>query len=189
MDKLLNQGNRKYFITIVILLFSFIFFILVIFLNNSNVCSNKNSNHIDVNHSSIEVETVKDVSWYISIPKINLNRAEIKESVTSDVLIEFIGHFDDTDIYNGNVCLAAHNRGNKVNYFERLKELEIGDEIKYNCQYGNRVYEVESKSIINVYDFSCLERVDNKNVITLITCVENDPNKRLCIRGVERRIE
>ena len=32
----------------------------------------------------------------------------------------------------GNIALAAHNRGYKVNYFQDLKKLEIGDEIYYS---------------------------------------------------------
>lgn len=188
MDNLFKSNNKKYLITISILLFSLVLFILLIFLNNSNVCSSINSKYISINNQNLNIEKVKDVSWYISIPKINLDRAVIEEGITDDILNKSIGHFDDTDIYDGNVCLAAHNRGNKVNYFENLNSLQVGDNVYYNCKYGSRIYEIESINIIDVYDFSCIEKVDNKNVITLITCVENNPNKRLCVRGVERSI-
>lgn len=188
MNNLFKQNDKKHFITVVFLLLFLIIFILIIFLNYSNVCSKLDFIDINLDNSSIKSEIVKDESWYISIPKINLNMIKIEEGTSEDILSKSIGHFDDTDIFNGNICLAAHNRGNKVNYFEKIHELKQGDEIYYNCKDGYKVYEIEYSREIDVYDFSCTEKVDNTNVITLITCVENNPNKRLCVRGIERSL-
>lgn len=188
MDNLLNERTRKKLITIIFIFLSVILFILIIFFKFSNVCSKLNFKE-EINNRIIDVENVKDISWYISIPKINLAKANIEEGTSDVVLNNFVGHFENTDIFDGNVCIAAHNRGNKINYFEGIHDLKKGDEIYYNCKYGSKVYEVESLNIIDVYDFSCIEKIDNKNVITLITCVENDPNKRLCVRGIERRLK
>lgn len=85
----------------------------------------------------------------------------------------------------GNVGLAAHNRGYPVNYFAKLKELEEGDEIIYKTKYGQKVYEVTLITIIEDTDWSYLQDTD-ENTITLITCVENKPNKRRCIQGKEK---
>lgn len=73
--------------------------------------------------------------------------------------------------------------GYPVNYFARLKELEIGDEIIYKVNNTTRKYVVETVKIIKETDWSYLEKTkDNK--ITLITCVENEPTKRLCVQGI-----
>lgn len=48
----------------------------------------------------------------IRIDKINLE-APIKEGSDQEVLKSYVGHIEDTAIYDGNVCLAAHNRGNE----------------------------------------------------------------------------
>ena len=40
-------------------------------------------------------------------------------------MLEYVGHFENTNLLNGNVGLAAHNRGYPINYFARLKELEF----------------------------------------------------------------
>lgn len=97
---------------------------------------------------------------------------------------KYIGHFESTSKENGNVTLAAHNRGYDVNYFSRLKELEIGDEVIYKFQNLTRTYEISSKNIIKDTDVEVLEKTD-ENILTLITCVENKPSLRRCLIAKE----
>jgi LPXTG-site transpeptidase (sortase) family protein len=85
----------------------------------------------------------------------------------------------------GNVGLAGHNRGYPVNYFENVKNLNLGDEIIYRYNDFETVYEVISNVIIQDTDWSYLEENDN-NTITLITCVENEPSQRRCVQAVEK---
>ena len=61
----------------------------------------------------------EEVIWKIEIPKINLN-AEIKDGVDQENLNKYVGHFEESGYISGNICLAAHNRGYKVNYFQNL---------------------------------------------------------------------
>lgn len=122
-------------------------------------------------------------SWKLEIPKINLS-ANINFGTSEEVMNKYIGHFDNTSLWNGNVGLAAHNRGYPVNYFGRLKELQIGDEIKYTTVYGTKTYKVTISTIIQDTDWSYLEETKD-NRITLITCVENQPKYRRCIQAVE----
>ncbi len=122
-------------------------------------------------------------SWQIEIPKINL-KANIAEGTTDKIMNEFVGHFESTPIYNGNVCLAAHNRGYPVNYFGKIKELQKGDKIVYTTIEGVREYQVDLSTIIKDVDWSNLKNtLDNR--ITLITCVEDEPEYRRCIQGIE----
>lgn len=120
--------------------------------------------------------------WQIQIPKINLI-ANIAESTTSEILNEFVGHFEETSKDDGNIGLAGHNRGYKVNYFENLKDLNKGDEIIYLYNGNQRKYIVDSNTIIKDTDWSKLENTSD-NRITLITCVENQPEYRRCIQGI-----
>ena len=103
-------------------------------------------------------------------------------------MLEYVGHFENTKFLNGNVGLAAHNRGFPINYFADLKKLQIGDEIIYKTKFGNKKYKVYLITTIKDTDWSYLEQTD-KNTITLITCVENKPNKRLCVQGMEIQIK
>lgn len=80
----------------------------------------------------------------------------------------------------------GHNRGYKKNYFERLKELEDGDVIIYNFQDFKKEYIVTDNLIIEDTDWTYLENTQ-ENKITLITCVENEPNYRRCVIGEEKK--
>ena len=97
---------------------------------------------------------------------------------------DYIGHFEETSKSLGNIGLAAHNRGYKNNYFENLKKLKQGDKIIYNYKDFSKVYIVEKHEIIKDTDWSMLENTE-ENTITLITCVENEPEYRRCIQGIE----
>lgn len=130
-----------------------------------------------------EIEETKENIWQVEIPKINLI-APIAEGTSQEIMLEFVGHFEDTSIWNGNIGLAAHNRGYPINYFSRLKDLVKGDEIIYKSEFGTKKYSINTIVIIEDTDWSYLEEtIDNR--ITLITCVANEPTKRLCIQGLE----
>ena len=124
----------------------------------------------------------EELIWKIEIPKINLN-AEIKDGIDQDNLNKYVGHFTESGYISGNVCLAAHNRGYKVNYFQNLKELEIGDKIIYQYKNVKLVYIVKVIKIIKDTDIDVIKPT-KENKITLITCVENKPELRRCIQGI-----
>lgn len=52
---------------------------------------------------------IEEDIWQIEIPKINL-LAPIAEGTSQEVMLEYVGHFENTDKWNGNIGLAAHNR-------------------------------------------------------------------------------
>ena len=128
-------------------------------------------------------ERIEKAQWKITIPKISL-KAEISEGTSKEIMDKFVGHFEETTKTSGNVGLAAHNRGYNVNYFANLKKLKEGDKIIYKCYGFERTYVVTKNLIITDEDWSYLEETE-KNTITLITCVENEPMYRRCIQGEE----
>lgn len=128
----------------------------------------------------------EDLIGSLKIEKINLNGA-VKEGSTNEILRDYIGHIEETAKYDGNVGLAAHNRGNKYSYFARINELEPGDEIVYTTKYGERKYIVDTKKEILETDWSKLEGTTD-NRLTLITCIKNKVNQRLCVQAVQENI-
>jgi len=127
-----------------------------------------------------------DVLGTLTIPKILLEKAPIKEGVELDVLSQAIGHFPSTSLLSGNIGLASHNGGEKAPYFENLYKLKKGDEIYYESIYGTIKYIVQTSVVIDETDFSYLEETDD-NRLTLITCVRNKPTKRLCVQAIQEK--
>ncbi|MCI8518693.1 MAG: sortase [Clostridia bacterium] len=85
----------------------------------------------------------------------------------------------------GNVALASHNEGSYAHYFSRIKELEKGEEIIYITNMGERRYFVDKSEIIEETNIDILKATE-ENIITLITCVKKQKNKRLCVIGKEK---
>lgn len=131
-------------------------------------------------------EETKDI-WQVEIPAIELV-APISEGTSQEVMLEYVGHFEDTSMWQGNIGLAAHNRGYPINYFAKLKDLKMGDEIIYKTKQGTKKYKVNLIKTIEDTDWSYLQKT-KENKITLITCVANQPSKRLCIQGIEIKEE
>ena len=101
-----------------------------------------------------------------------------------EVLNKKVGHFEETNVENGNVGLAAHNRGYEYNFFQNLKNVKIDDEIFYRHENFEKTYIIDTIEIIQNSDWSYLEKTD-ENKITLITCVENEPDFRRCVQATE----
>ena len=175
-------------------LVSIIFVLFQIFINQNKIISNTNQNimkseveDVNVEEANIVAEEQEEVQiegWLIEIPKISL-KANIAEGTSKDVLNQYVGHFEKTNKEYGNVGLAAHNRGYEVNFFQDLKLLKKGDEIKYTYNQFEKIYEVEKCRIIKDTDWEYLDDTED-NRLTLITCVENQPEYRRCIQAVEK---
>lgn len=146
------------------------------------IVNSENQNNIGKMNLNLGAST--EENWYLEIPKIHL-KANIKEGTTKEIMDQFIGHFEESKKWAGNVCLAAHNRGYENNYFSEIKKLKEGDTIFYYYQENSKEYLVEKNDIIQDIDLSCLENTED-NTITLITCVENEPNYRRCVRAIEK---
>lgn len=192
---MLKHSKRKLTILITILI------LIIIFLSTSFILSNNfkfkkseiNSNFILETQflppiNIIEAEKIansqyKSNNWRIQISKINLD-APILEGTGKEILRRGVGHFESSGIWNGNVCLAAHNRGYKYNYFQEIKKLEIGDVITYQTEFGERNYQVVTNEIIIETDWSKIENT-KENKITLITCEENKKEYRRCVQAIE----
>ncbi|MCL2859878.1 MAG: class D sortase [Oscillospiraceae bacterium] len=135
---------------------------------------------------SIESFKTNNIVGMLIIPKIGLEQ-EVKEGIDMPTLWNYIGHFPTTSVQNGNIGLAAHNRGYKNNYFANIYKLKIGDEIIYKSKYGTKKYTVKISKEISDEDWSYLQKTKD-NRVTLITCISNKPNKRLCVQAIEETI-
>lgn len=120
----------------------------------------------------------------LSIPKINL-KVTAYDGDTFTAMKKGVGHIASTSSWNGNIGLVGHNRGTN-NYFGKLKNLSVGDEMTYSTNLGKRTYVVKSISKISDTDWSRLQYTHD-NRLTMITCVENVGDQRLCVQAVEKK--
>ena len=177
-----------------VLLISFIISILIfiffdqIFFKNQNKFFENSLEKIIPDNIEIELKTPNNTVaiseqyqnkidtkkiWQIEIPKINLV-APIAEGTSANIMNEYVGHFEETPKNKGNIGLAAHNRGYKINYFQNLKLLQKGDLIIYTYNGEISKYSVNELGIIKDIDWSKLES-SSQDKLTLITCLEDEP--------------
>lgn len=187
-----------------ILLISFIISILIfiffnqIFFKNQNKFFENSLEKIIPDNIEIELKTPNSTVaiseqyqnnidtqkiWQIEIPKINLV-APIAEGTSTNIMNEYVGHFEETPKNKGNIGLAAHNRGYKINYFQNLKLLQKGDLIIYTYNGEISKYSVNELGIIKDIDWSKLES-SSQDKLTLITCLEDEPEYRRYIQAVK----
>ena len=86
----------------------------------------------------------------LKIPAIGLT-VKVYEGTDSNALKKGAGHFSDSSIWNGNVCIAGHNRGVN-NHFGQIHTLTVGDTITYTTKLGTRSYIVTSLSKVREMD-------------------------------------
>ena len=118
----------------------------------------------------------------LEIPALDLS-VRIYQGTDSKTLAKGVGHFEDTSIWEGNVCLAAHNRGAN-SYFGQIHTLNIGDKITLTTKLGTRTYKVTDVSKVSETDRSGLAD-SAENMLTLYTCVRNQRDQRWCVTAVE----
>jgi len=118
----------------------------------------------------------------LSIPSLNITGRVFGDDSPTN-LDRGIGHISFTSAWDGNVGMAAHNRGATV-IFGQIHTMQPGDRIEYRTVYGVRVYEVFFVGQIYETDLSRLTRTQ-ENILTLITCVRDRPAHRWCIQARE----
>lgn len=179
---------KKVKIICVVIIILILAMISIFVINNNIKLVNVQDIKTDDQFENITYDNTEDV-WddsvlgILTIEKIGLN-ATVKEGTTNDVLLNYIGHIEETNTYDGNVGLAGHNRGCKNSYFARINELEIGDIIKYKTKFFDRTYIVDNIQVIYETDWSLLKNT-KENKLSLITCVAGKKEQRLCIQTTE----
>ncbi|XEC92886.1 class D sortase [Paenibacillus tarimensis] len=134
----------------------------------SEVSETNGSNAIAVNNEDSSAELPIAT---IKIPKINVSLPVLSGATTQNMKYA-AAHMKETSPLGeiGNAAIAAHRARTKGRLFNRLGELDVGDEIiikENNKEYVYTVYEV---LIVEPTDVSVLNRNRKDKVLTLITC-------------------
>ena len=148
----------------------------------NNIVNGENKSEIEI-VTKEELKENENIIGTLEIAELGVI-APIQEGTSKEILKVAIGHFSESSLWEGNVALASHNRSIYAHYFEKINELQIGDEILYKTKMGTRKYVVYENKEIDSTDWSVIENTKD-NILTLITCVKNNSDKRLCIRAKE----
>jgi len=116
------------------------------------------------------------------IPQLGI-RYKAFEGTDSAAMKKGVGHFPSTSAWSGNIALCGHNRGSSYN-IGSIKDLKVGDTIRYETSEGTRTYSVSYVGIIDWTDWSYLNATSD-NRITIITCLADQPSKRVCVQAIE----
>lgn len=183
VKKILRYGIGIIFIVILLML-------ALVFKPNSNDENNENREKNKTIEEQVQ-ETLsldaedENIIGYITIKDLGIEKAPIADGTDNKTIGKYVGHFENSSYLEGNVCLCSHNRGSKAAFFENLKNSKNGMKIEYITKYEIKNYEITEIKKIEETDLTVLEPTE-ENRITLITCVENQRNLRLCIIGVEK---
>ena len=172
---------------------------------STNIVSANEQNLDQTNSNKLaDLPVAQVTNWQIEIEKLNLT-TNIAEGTSSDVISNKVGHYTNSNILSGIIALKAYNIGEGNNYFANLKELQIGDEIKYTVNENQSTYKVTlnkiiecSESLSEVDEFTQIlnnikgNSIDNEDtktendqskndILILITYVKDLPNNFRCV--------
>lgn len=119
----------------------------------------------------------------LRIPAINLT-VKAYQGTDAIALKKGAGHFEDTSIWDGNVAFAGHNRGVN-NHFGKIHTLSDGDKITWTTKLGTKEYRVYSVAKIHKDNVSVLDST-SADILTLVTCVMNQPDYRWCVQAIAK---
>lgn len=118
----------------------------------------------------------------LKIPAIGLS-VKVYQGTDGKTLAKGAGHFTETSIWAGNICIAGHNRGVNA-HFGKIHTLEPGDTVTLTTKLGTRTYAVSSVEKVSETDTSgTASTTDNR--ITLYTCVRDEQDFRWKVTAVE----
>jgi sortase A len=143
------------------------------------------SENIEPSQNSEELsEDINAAIGIIKIPKIDLKVA-VGEGIDNNTLKHAVGHFQGTAMpgEKGNFAVAGHRSYTYSQYFNRLDELNVGDDIIVKTKKGEFTYKVYEKKAVEPTEVSVLDKTKDAT-ITLVTCTPiRVATHRLIVKG------
>ena len=118
----------------------------------------------------------------VEIPDLNI-KAPVMEGIDQEVLRIAAGHFPDTgEVGKGNFCIAGHSSIIYKEFFNNLKNVRNGMEIRlYDMEKRCYRYAVEDSFIVEPNEVWILQDFGDDR-ITIVTCTD-DGSQRLVVIG------
>ena len=114
-----------------------------------------------------------DILGYITIPAIDI-KLPIYNGASTENMAKGAAYLAHTSLpvggENTNCVIAAHNRYNGIYMFQRITELDEGDEIYITNLWETLVYKVTETKVIAPDDSRNIYIQENRSLVTLSTC-------------------
>ena len=137
------------------------------------------------NYTLPEKAEMKDGSiGILTIEAIGVSAPVYETDDEMEAMRKGIAHYKTTSAWSGNIGLCAHNGNASYCWFHDLHKVEKGDVVTYQTALGTRTYQVSEIKEIEETDWSMLGRTED-NRITMTTCIDDKPSKRLVVQAVE----
>lgn len=122
----------------------------------------------------------------IEIPELRI-KAPVLEGTGNDVLSKAAGHFPGTGAPGeGNYCIAAHSSTIYKEYFNALRDVQNGMEVRlYDVSKNLYTYYVTDSFIVEPDETWILDDAEDVRV-TLVTCTDDGTQRRIVIAKPEK---
>lgn len=122
-----------------------------------------------------------DILGYITIPAIDI-KLPIYNGASTENMAKGAAYLAHTSLpvggENTNCVIAAHNRYNGIYMFQRITELDEGDEIYITNLWETLVYKVTETKVIAPDDSRNIYIQENRSLVTLSTCYPYPDNDK-----------
>jgi len=134
----------------------------------------------EVSHIEKKEESLGQVMM-LSIPSIDLYQPILKTLSDDNLNVALTQIKEDQVLGSGNFTVAGHLSSVDGRHFNRLPEVQIGDEVSVLTDKQVYTFTVDSREVIEATDVDVLDDGDQSE-ITLITCTPSG-KKRLAVKG------
>ncbi|WAW15184.1 class C sortase [Peptostreptococcus equinus] len=152
-----------------------------------NVFTSKDVDNKQSKYSKLGINT-NDKVGYVSIPKLGQS-FDLYLDANYEKIARGVAVLKESDPPIGGAgkrtVIAGHDGYYNRIFFMHIKKLDRGDKIIIKFLNKTLVYSVYEKEIINPTDFDKIKAIENKDVLTLLTCTQRPYyNKRLIVSAI-----
>lgn len=161
--------------------------IVAVYEDYINTTDNSTDNVVidDDNTKTSPIAIPEGLIGILEIDKIDLSVTIAEGTANKDIMYS-VGHFKNTAMpgQEGNFAVVGHRSYTYGQYFNRLDELEVNDEIIIRDRENVYTYVVDSKKVVEPSEVSVLEPTEGEKRITLVTCTPiTTATHRLIVSG------
>ncbi|MFC4600270.1 class A sortase [Cohnella hongkongensis] len=119
----------------------------------------------------------------IYIPSVDINLPILYGATNENLKVASATLKPDQVMGEGNYAIAAHNSRNLDVLFGSLRHVELGDELYITDKNKVYKYTMVQREVVMPERVDVIEDVENKTLLTLVSCYSWDGSDRLIVTG------